>query len=373
MHSGDMTSVLRSRRLRWAVPGLVTAALAATAIISTTTAGASDQPKLPAKTAAQLLGAVGRVHVRGLSGTVVETANLGFPSLPGGDVGGAFAPQALLAGSHRMRVWYGGPGQQRIAWLAPMAELDLIHNGRDLWTYTSTTKHVTHARIGGMSGMRSHGVPAPHGVPDLTPQQVATQVLRAIDPSTRVTVDRTARVAGRAAYQLDINPRDSRSLIGSIRIAIDAVTSLPLRVEVFAAGAPSPALRVGFTDIHFGAQNPSVFRFVPPAGATVTQQRGTVSHLMDQSSHHAWHKSGSRANHPTVLGSGWTAVVKVAVNPHLIAANRGLMNSVSTAVPAGRLITTPLVSILLGKNGYLYAGPVSGAALQRVAATGHGL
>jgi outer membrane lipoprotein-sorting protein len=373
MHSGDMTSVLRSRRLKWAVPGLVTAALAAIAIVSTTTAGASDQPKLPAKTAAQLLTAVGRVHVRGLSGTVVETANLGLPSLPGSDVGGGFAPQTLLAGSHRMHVWYGGPGQQRIAWLAPMAELDVIHNGRDLWTYTSTTGHVTHARIGRLTGMRSHRVPESHGVPELTPQQVVTQVLRAVDPSTRVAVDRTARVAGRAAYQLDISPRDSRSLIGSIRIAVDAVTSVPLRVEVFATGARSPALRVGFTAIHFGAPNPSVFRFVPPAGATVTQQRGTLSHMMGQSSHRAQHQSGSRVNRPTVLGSGWTTVVKMAVDPHLIGSRRGLLNSVSTAVPAGRLITTPLVSVLLGKNGYLYAGPVSAAALQRVAATGHGL
>jgi hypothetical protein len=94
---------------------------------------------------------------------------------------------------------------------------------------------------------------------------------------------------------------------------------------------------------------------------------------MGQSSHRAQHQSGSRVNRPTVLGSGWTTVVKMAVDPHLIGSRRGLLNSVSTAVPAGRLITTPLVSVLLGKNGYLYAGPVSAAALQRVAATGHGL
>jgi outer membrane lipoprotein-sorting protein len=355
------------------VPGLVTAALAATAIISTTTAGASDQPKLPARTAAQLLAAVGRVHTEGLSGTVVETANLGLPSLPGSDVGGAFTPQALLAGSHRMHVWYGNASQQRIAWLAPMAEFDVIHNGRDLWTYTSTTKHVTHARIGESTANRSHGVPARHRAPELTPQQAATQALRAVDPSTHVTVDRTARVAGRAAYQLDISPRDSRSLIGSIRIAIDAVTSVPLRVEIFAAGVQTPALRVGFTDIHFRAPSSSVFSFVPPAGATVTQQRGILSGITGGASHRVHGQSGSSDKRPVVLGSGWTTVVKTAVDPHLIASNREMLNNVATDVPAGRLITTPLVSILLTKSGYLYVGPVSGAAIQRVAATGHGL
>jgi hypothetical protein len=249
-----------------------------------------------------------------------------------------------------------------------MAELDVIHNGRDLWTYTSTTKHVTHAIVGKTAPMTSHEVP------ELTPQQAAMQALRAVDPSTKVTVDRTARVAGRAAYQLDLSPRDSRSLIGSVRIAIDAVTSTPLRVEIFAAGGNTPAVQVGFTDISFSAPSPSVFDFVPPAGATVTQQRGNLAGVTEGASQRRAHgKAESSDKRPTALGSGWTTVVKVAVDPHLIGSNSELLNKVATAVPAGRLMTTPLVSVLLTKDGYLYAGPVSGAALQRVAATGHGL
>jgi outer membrane lipoprotein-sorting protein len=370
-HSGLMTRILTSRGLRWAVPSLVAAGVAAAAITSTNGAAASDQPTLPAKTAAQLLAAVQQTDRASLSGTIVETANLGLPNMPTGDLGGGLSMQALLTGSHTMRIWYAGPNQQRLAVFAPMSERDVIHNGADLWTYTSTTNHVTHTTVRGT---------APTAGPrtsELTPQQAAEQALHAVDPSTRVTVDRTARVAGRAAYQLDLTPRDSRSLIGSVRIAIDAATSTPLRVQVFAGGSSTPAIQIGFTEIGFSTPRPSVFHFVPPAGAKVTQQQPEASHadLRDGSSHQpALHDGrGSVANRPRVLGSGWTMVVKLPLRGQLTGSNAELLNRLSIAVPGGRLITTSLVSVLVTKGGYVFAGPVSGAAIEHVAATGHGL
>ena len=105
----------------------------------------------------------------------------------------------------------------------------------------------------------------------LDPQAAAEKALAAIDPTTAVVVDRTARVAGRAAYQLQLSPKDSRSLIGSVQIAIDAATSVPLRLQIFAVGASSPAFQVGFTSVSFNVPSSSIFEFVPPAGANVEQ------------------------------------------------------------------------------------------------------
>jgi hypothetical protein len=116
-----------------------------------------------------------------------------------------------------------------------------------------------------------------------------------------------------------------------------------------------------------------VFRFVPPAGATVTQQHLGGQHAAPPG------KAGRRAPavvgapRPTTLGSGWTQVVELPVGGALTGRNAQLLNRLSTAVPGGRLITTALVSVLITDDGHLFAGPVSGAALQRVAATGHGL
>jgi outer membrane lipoprotein-sorting protein len=362
-----MTRVLTSRRLRWAVPALVATGVAAAAITSNNGAGASEQPNLPAVSAAQLLTAVQHARPSDLSGTVVETANLGLPSLPEGDMGGAtgLSPQSLLTGSHTMRVWYAGPNRQRVAVLAPMSERDVIHNGKDLWTYTSTTNAVTHATVG-----TAH-VPSEADLARSAPPNAAREALRAIGPTTRVTVDRTARVAGRPAYQLDLAPRDTRSLIASVRIAVDASTSTPLRVQVFAVGSATPAIQVGFTNVSFSPPNPSVFRFVPPAGAKVTRQQLPTGE--NPPSRSARHDSPATEG-ARVLGTGWTAVAELPAKGMLSGSNARLLDQLSSPAPGGsRLITTSLVSVLVTKDGHIFAGAVQGSDLEHVAATGHGL
>ena len=106
------------------------------------------------------------------------------------------------------------------------------------------------------------------GVPP-TPQQLGRRILAAIGPTTVVSVRDNVTVAGQPAYQLVLAPKDSRSLIGQVTIAIDARHSLPLRVQVFARGASSPAVQAGYTALSFGAPAASNFTFTPPPGAKV--------------------------------------------------------------------------------------------------------
>lgn len=354
------------------MPALVAAAVAAAAITTTNGAGASERPNLPTRTAASLLAAVQQAHPVALSGTIVETAHLGLPDLPtSGYGGGGVSLETLLTGSHTMRVWYDGPTRQRIALLAPLSERDVIHNGKDLWTYTSTTNEVTHTTVG-------RNAPTVNtDMLGLTPQQAARQALQAVDPTTEVTVDSTARVAGRPAYQLNLVPRDSRSLIGSVRIAIDSATSVPLRVQVFGSGS-TPAIEVGFTDISFSAPSPSVFRFVPPSGATVQEEDSADNDRPETTPGESLSRPTLSTGEPAatahrrVLGSGWTAVVDYPMDASHLWHN-DLLERVSRTVPSGRLVTTALVSVLVTYDGHVFVGPVSGAAIQWVAATGHGL
>ena len=85
----------------------------------------------------------------------------------------------------------------------------------------------------------------------LTPQQAAQQVLAAVGPTTTVSVASNVTVAGQAAYALVLAPKDARSLIGQVQIAIDGRNGVPLRLQVFARGASSPAFQVGYTAIQF--------------------------------------------------------------------------------------------------------------------------
>jgi outer membrane lipoprotein-sorting protein len=389
-----------TRRLRWLVPAVIAAAIAAASLTTTAAANASDQPKLAPKTAADLLAAVEQADPAGLSGTIVETTKLGLPDLSGiagaGGSGGdsSLTVESLVTGSHTMNVWYAGPEHQRFALLGQLSESDVIHNGTDLWTYSSTTRIVTHKTLSTKDSTDANPKPSiASAAPSLDPQTAAEQALAAIDPTTTVQVDRTARVAGRAAYQLLLSPKDTRSLIGSVRIAVDAVTFVPLRVQIYAAGATSPAIQVGFTDISFNVPDASVFEFVPPAGATVQENatpfdsfsgpnlRSRVQAPGGGSGSVA--TPGSPTENPVLLGKGWTQVVEISqpdsTGDALSTINRiggpnsQLLDEASTAVPGGRLITTTLVSILIANDGKIFAGPVSAADIQKVASSGQGL
>src|ERR1700744_2092404 len=75
-------------------------------------------------------------------------------------------------------------------------------------------------------------------------------------------------VAGEPCYQLVLAPKDDRSLVGKVTIAIDGKYGVPLRVQVFAKDAASPAFQFGYTALQFPA--PANYAFPPPPGASVT-------------------------------------------------------------------------------------------------------
>jgi outer membrane lipoprotein-sorting protein len=418
--SDDMTR-LASRRLRWLLPAGIAAAIAVASVATTAAANASAQPKLAAKTAAQLLVAVENASPAGLSGTIVETAKLGLPDISGlvGSTGGSgLSLETLVTGSNTMNVWFAGADRQRFALLGQLSEDDVIHNGSDLWSYDSSTRTVTHKTLT-KDASDKVGTSIASSAPSLDPQAAAEKALAAIDPTTGVVVDRTARVAGRAAYQLLLKPKDTRSLIGSVQIAIDAATSVPLRVQIFAAGASSPAFEVGFTSVSFNVPNASVFEFVPPAGATVEEDTTPFNDSMGSDGgsglvirtrvrgiaggpQQTIVTPGTVSNNVTPqrkvteLGKGWTEVIKITGAMPAIPSNITLPSGVSssepdsssapitvqrhsalddiaTPVPGGELITTALLSIFIANDGTVYIGPVSGADIQKVASSGQGL
>ena len=385
-----------SPRARWAVPAGVLAAVGAVmagALIST----AQASPALPARTPAQLLAAVaGRTGpLPALTGTVVESARLGLPDLPGTDNPGSVA--SLLTGSHTVRIWYADPRHFRLAEPEMMSESDLIVNGRTAWYWQSTTNSVTRFPLPAGDRPAGHG-PAPAMA--ITPQQAARQALAAVGPSTRVTVQKNVTVAGEAAYQLVLAPRSDSSLIGQVRIAIDATHNVPLRVQVFARGAHSPAFSVGYTSISFVRPAASNFDFSPPPGAKVK----TATLGPDGWSGQAPLNRKAPAAQPRIMGRDWLTVAVlpasalsqmsggsgsaagVAGSAARSAAGSpggssgGIQGSalfgaamrsgteVRGAWGSGRLLHTSLLSILITNNGRVLVGAVTPSVLYADAA-----
>src|SRR5947209_184324 len=225
--------ILGSPALRWAVP--VAAVVAIGGGLALTSGSADAAAKLPHKEAAQLLADVARTAPRGLSGTVVETARLGLPDLPG--MAGGTSLQSLVTGSHTARVWYGPDKKARVSLVGDLAETDVVRNGDDVWLWSSATNEATHYTA--KEGAAAAAATPPAVVTD--PSTAAAKALAAVDPTTKVKVDGTGYVADRPVYELILRPKDGRSLIGSVRVAVDAATSVPLRLQVFARGATDPA------------------------------------------------------------------------------------------------------------------------------------
>jgi hypothetical protein len=194
-----MSILHRTPAVRWAVPVAVAALLiGGGAVVGTVTAGAAGTP-LPARSAAQLVADVHASEITGLSGTVVQTSDLGIPELP--SIGASPLPggmgssdlTALISGTHTLRLWYSGPQQIRLALLGSLGESDIIRNGPDLWIWSSTSNTATHRTLPERQPAATHGSsvtgPPGTGLP-MSPQHAAALALRAISPSTAASTVR---------------------------------------------------------------------------------------------------------------------------------------------------------------------------------------
>jgi outer membrane lipoprotein-sorting protein len=373
-------SVLTSRpALRWLAPAGAALAIVAGGVAIGAVTSAADRPALPTRSAAQLLVDLQTARLDGLSGTVVLRSNLGLPPLPGLAGQGGADLGSLISGTHTVRVWYSGPDKARLAVLGTLGETDIIRNGRDVWTWSSRENKASHATL--PAGVT--GPPTTFAVPGMAPDQVAKAALAAIDPSTEVSVDGSARVAGRDAYELVLVPRDRASLVGSVRLAIDATEHLPLRVVVHARGVDQPAIEVAFTGISFTRPDPDQFVFNPPPGATVVEEdsrpddktRGETETKKD---------AEARKDDPTrraVVGSGWTSVFVLRV-PTAVGAEDGenpgakdrfqamikALPRVSGSWGGGHVLSSRLFSVLITDDGRMLIGAVQPQRLVEAAA-----
>ncbi|WP_375387275.1 outer membrane lipoprotein carrier protein LolA [uncultured Amnibacterium sp.] len=348
---------MQRRLLRW-VPAVVAPVVVAGAITVPLVAAAAP-PDLAAKTPAQVLQLVAKAKdVAGFSGTVRQTSDLGLPSIPSTGAGtdsDTASALDLLTGTRTARVEVAGDTKARIAILDDSAERDVIANGRSVWVWSSDKGTALHVTASGTAAAPEREGALP------TPSEAAEQLLAKVDGTTRVSVDTSQRVAGRDAYTLVLTPRTTATTIGSVRIAVDATTGLPLDVQVVARGASSPAFETGFTAIDYTVPAASRFEFTPPSDAKVTTK--TVA-----PGRHAQRGEPDAAARPAVSGSGWASVVTLGADavPSDLASNP-TVRRLTTEVADGRVLHSSLVNVLLTDDGRVLAGAVPVSGLQSAA------
>jgi outer membrane lipoprotein-sorting protein len=360
------------RKVAWLAPVAVAGAVVATAALASA-APSSSSPALPARSPVQLLSAMQAAGATALSGQISETANLGLPTLPGGQASASLTWQTFVTGTHAARVWVDGTARQRFALIGELSEADVVHNGRDVWTYTSDTNTATHTVLGSSVDARA----ATSHEPPLTPAAASSQLLKAIGPTTSVRVGASRTVAGRHAYTLVVAPRDSASTIRRITFAVDSTRYVPLQVQVFGSGS-SPAFQIGFTAISYSRPPASTFRFGVPKGAIVStnplvdprHERGARQRSAQPP------RSAAAANRTgpstRVIGSGWTAVLELRHGLDAVSgAAPELLGRASTSVGSSgaRLLRTALVNAVITHDGRAFIGAVQPALLEHIAAS----
>ncbi|UUL76493.1 hypothetical protein NG819_01160 [Pseudarthrobacter sp. Fe7] len=369
--------------LRWLPAVAAPVAIASGALIGSLPAGASNP--LPAKSPAEVLELAAGHHVQTFSGTVERSAELGLPELPAtGKPSAAASPGSvasvieLLSGKHTARLYVDGKDNARVQVMDQLAERDVVRHGSDVWFYSSkdnTAAHLTlPAHTEDPADAKDH---APSNdtqtTPGLhTPAELAQQFLTKVGPSTAVSVGPDVSVAGRAAYNLLIEPRTDATLVSKVAIAVDGENGMPLSVQVTARGADKPAFTSEFTSLSLDAPDPSVFTFTPPPGGTVKELPVPDRSHEPADAHDPGAKHAQAKGNVAVTGTGWETVVGTEHGSAAAAEQMlqdPLLSQAAVAVPGGRLLSTALLNVLITDDGRIFAGMVPPERLQAAAAT----
>lgn len=376
----------RRKAARYVVPVAVVGVTAATIGLVPALADSGD-PSLPKITAQQLIEKIAKSDVEQLSGTVKISTDLGLPNLgglenslasgiaPSGD-GSSADPTSklteLVSGTHTLRVAADGPDRQKLSLIESAAEYSLIHNGKDVWGYDSKSNEVYHGTAAQDGAEHKNEAPA-------TPKDFADEALKSVDDTTSVTVDGTMQVAGRDAYKLLVQPKQSGTTVGAISIAVDAKTGLPLKFTLTPASGGAAVLDAGFTQVSFAKPAASTFDFTPPKGAKVTEEDKSKSAEIPESK--SGHDLAKGQQGHEVLGEGWNAIATFDTGQKggLPSGSAGgdlggflgsLGDQVSGKFGKGTVFSTRLVNALITDDGKVYVGAVTKDALVKAADSG---
>jgi outer membrane lipoprotein-sorting protein len=385
--------------IKWLPAIIVPAIVVAGVVVLPLQAGAAAP--LPERSAKQIVQMVANSAGTDFSGTVQSDSDLGLPALSlstgmsqsmidsmsasvpkgmedfvpkGASSSGLTSALGLLSGSHTARVFVDSSKtpsdaqKVRIQIEDKLAERNVVSDGTDAWSYDSQTNTATHAAIPSDAvpalSKKLAGLDAALGVNLSDPSELAQEILDRAGRSTTVSVGAYSTVAGRSAYELVLTPKSTTTLVTSVSIKVDSETGLPLRVTVLASGQKNPAIQVGFSAVDFATPDAGLFRFTPPVGATVVEQKLP----QDSASGSNATLSSLIAGIPTITGTGWDSIAEIAATsvPKELADNV-LVAQIATKVEGGRALSTSLVNVFLATDGRVFIGSVPLAQLQNAA------
>ncbi|WP_020670477.1 LolA family protein [Amycolatopsis nigrescens] len=265
-------------------------------------AGAGEAPQLPPVSAEDLVQSVLTAQTPAFEGTVKVDNALGLPALPG-------VPSLDLDSA---RIYNDGAGASRLSLQQGSSEQTVVRNGETVWKYDSGKNTATKITVPA-DALKDKGV---HDGEVTDPTAAAADLVNTVRETSTVSVEGTARVADRPAYEVVLTPKpDERTLLREVRVSIDAEKRVPLRLAVLANGSADPALQIAYTDVSFAPQPADRFNFTPPQGAKVTEKQADVNKDKDWAKERDAQGKDKAMGDTTVVGTGWDTVVTGKFSP----------------------------------------------------------
>lgn len=320
--------------------------LGAVGTVLTWSSRAPSAAVLPPVSATDLVASVHHAAPGPMSGTVRMDERLGLAT-----VGAQPDPSS---GVRTARVWSDGRGRRRISLPNNGGEHTIVNDGTTVWSWDSATRTVTTVRASAAAPSSPRRLARFQGGELMgNPVDAAAALLTMLAPSSVVRMDPADVVAGRPAYELVLDPLPTeRTMLREVRVAVDGRTRVPLEVTVLANGSTDPALRIGFSTISFGPQDPALFSFTPPRGATVDSRQARFTST-----------PGAPAGPPRtrLVGQGWATVLVRHVEPD--SPDGGpMLDRFSTPIHGpwgrGRLVSTAIGNAVITSDGRVAVGAV---------------
>jgi outer membrane lipoprotein-sorting protein len=317
-------------------------------------AGAGQPPSLPTVAPETLVEQVLTAQPSAFGGTVEVDNKLGLPAI-------SEIPQ-LADGKHSARIWTDGTGKLRLALPNGQSEQTIVNDGTTTWSWDSQANEVTKSEH--KADEKAENKPE-SGQKAIDPATAAKEIVTKTKEFSDISVDGTARVANRAAYELVLTPKASeKTLIREVRIAVDSELKMPLRVAVLTNGTSEPVGLVGFSEINVGPQDSKLFEFTPPANAKVTTPEAKEE--KQQHKPELGIEQALQGENPQIFGTGWDTVVGARIPAEAMtqvpAEAQGLVDrftkKVSGSWGSGKLFNTKVATILIADDGRVVAGAV---------------
>ena len=234
---------------------IVFSALAALAVAAS---GSSESPPPAKPLDTAIHDALATARPEGITARIRFTNNL----VPSGALLDNVA-SALITGATG-RLWVTSDGRARLELQSDAGDVQVVWDRPAITIYDASSNTVYKAAL--PAGGENSASPDTGASPTLTE---IDDLLGRVGAHATISAAEPTIAAAQPAYSVTVSPRDNGGLLDSLELAWDAAQGVPLRASVFARNNASPALRLGVTDISYGAVPLSDVAVAPPSDARV--------------------------------------------------------------------------------------------------------